>query len=419
MRKNPSFLVALVLLASVMAVPAAGAGDDDGVWSERRVLNVAHAGGDLEAPHSTLFAMKTAVAAGTDVLEMDLRLSADGVLMVHHDETVDRTTEASGPMASFTAAELHALDNAYWFVPNCWSCRGRPAEEYALRGIRTGAQPPPDGFSASDFTIPTLAEVVEAFPDRLLDVEIKEGSEAAAEALADFIAANGPVDRYLVVSFDDEVLAYFKTLAPNVATSPGLGTMTAWFATRGPLPEHRVLQVPPTFSGIEVVTRQFVDDAHANGLAVWVWFNGNDDDSEAVWQHLIDIGVDALLTGKPAAAQQVIEANAAAFAVAPALEPVAEVRGRTASVGVECPVEHADTCSSRMAIVTRGSDGRWVVASVADIEVPRGTRARVPVDLRRDGPRLLRSGPIAAYAWLIPGDDDTAPALTALELTRR
>ncbi len=419
MRKNLSFLVALVLLASAVAVPAVGADDDDGVWSERRVLNVAHAGGDLEAPHSTLFAMKTAVAAGTDVLEMDLRLSADGVLMVHHDETVDRTTEASGPMASFTADELQALDNAYWFVPNCWSCHGRPAGEYALRGIRTGAQPPPEGFSAVDFTIPTLAEVVETFPDRLLDVEIKEGSEAAAEALAEFIAANGPVDRYLVASFDDEVLAYFKTLAPNVATSPGLGTMTEWFATRGPLPEHRVLQVPPSFSGIEVVTQQFVDDAHADGLAVWVWFNGNDDDSEAVWQQLIDIGVDALLTGKPAAAQQVIDANDAAFTVAPALDPVAQVRGRSASVGVECPVGHADTCSSLAVIVARRRDGRWVVVSIADIEVARGTHAQVPVDLRRDGRRLLRSGPVAAFAWLLPRDGDTAPTIAAIELNRR
>ncbi|MEZ5167701.1 MAG: aldo/keto reductase [Acidimicrobiales bacterium] len=55
--------------------------------------------------------------------------------------------------------------------------------------------------------------------------------------------------------------------------------MTSWFFARGPLPGHQVLQVPPEFSGIEVVTQSFVDDAHAQGLAVWVWFNGNDDDS--------------------------------------------------------------------------------------------------------------------------------------------
>jgi glycerophosphoryl diester phosphodiesterase len=419
MRKNLSLLVGVVLLASAVAVPGVGAAGDDGVWSERRVLNVAHAGGDLEAPHSTLFAMKTAVAAGTDVLEMDVRLSADGVLMVHHDETVDRTTEATGTMASFTAVELQALDNAYWFVPNCWSCHDRPAEEYALRGIRSGAQPPPDGFSASDFAIPTLAEVVATFPDRVLDVEIKEGGTAAAEALADFIAANGPVDRYLVASFDDDVLAHFKTLAPNVATSPGLGTMTAWFATRGPLPDHQVLQVPPSFSGIEVVTQQFVDDAHANGLAVWVWFNGTDDDSEAVWQHLIDIGVDALLTGKPLAAQKVIDANDAGFAAAPALDPVAGVHGRTASVGVECPVLHVATCASRMAIIARRADGRWVVASITDLEVVRGTHEVVPVDLLRDGRRLLRSHPVTAFAWLFPLDGDTAPTITPIELTRR
>ena len=419
MRKNLSILVGLVLLASAVAAPGVGAADGDDVWSERRVLNVAHAGGDLEAPHSTLFAMKTAVAAGTDVLEMDLRLSADGVLMVHHDATVDRTTEATGPMASFSAAELQAFDNAYWFVPNCWSCHGRPAVEYALRGIRSGEQAPPEGFAASDFTIPTLAEVVATFPDRVLDVEIKEGSTAAASALADFIAANGPVDRYLVASFDDDVLAHFKSLAPNVATSPGLGEMTSWFATRGPLPEHEVLQVPPSFSGIDVVTQQFVDDAHANGLAVWVWFNGNDDDSEAVWQQLIDIGVDALLTGKPAAAQAVIDANGVPFAAAPAADPVAVVHGRTASVGIECPVAHVDTCSSRMAIIARAAGGRWVLAAITDVDVVRGTSEVVELDVRRAGRRLLRGGPVTAFAWMFPLDGDTAPTISPIELSRR
>ena len=419
MRRSLSLSVGLVVVASLLGGASVGAADGEEVWNERRVLNVAHAGGDLEAPHSTLYAMKTAVAAGADVLEMDLRLSADGVLMVHHDETVDRTTEATGAMASFTVAELRALDNAYWFVPDCWRCHGRPAEDYGLRGVRTGDRPPPEGFSPSDFTIPTLAEVVATFPHRVLDVEIKEGSVAAAEALADFIAANGPADRYLVASFDDAVLDHFKDLAPDVATSPGLATMTAWFASRGPLPDHQVLQVPPTFNGIEVVTPQFVDDAHANGLAVWVWFNGTDDDSDATWQYLVDIGVDALLTGKPAAAQQVIDANDAAFSAPPVLEPEAAVRGRTASFVVECSVEHVDTCTTRMVVVARTPTGRWVVAGAADIDVARASAATVAVDLHRPARRLLRSGPVPAFVWMFPLDGDTTPVIRPVELVRR
>ncbi|MDH3708221.1 MAG: glycerophosphodiester phosphodiesterase family protein, partial [Acidimicrobiia bacterium] len=327
-RSLVKLLVIAVLVVGIAVPVSAATTDPTSEWQERRVLNVAHAGGDLEAPHSTLYAMKTAVAAGTDVLELDLRLSADGVLMAHHDTTVDRTTEATGPVRDFTAAELHALDNAHWFVPNCWSCKGLPDEAYELRGIRTGERPAPAGFGPEDFTIPTLAEVVATFPHRLLDVEIKDGSDgiATAEALATFIADHGPSDRYLVASFDDDLLDHFKALAPDVATSPGLDTMTQWFATREPLPDHEVLQVPPEFSGIEVVTQQFVDDAHAAGLAVWVWFNGTDDDSPETWRHLIDLGVDALLTGKPAAAEPVIEANDVRFTVAPEVDDVASVR---------------------------------------------------------------------------------------------
>ena len=385
------------------------------------MLNVAHAGGDLEAPHSTLFAMKTAVAAGTDVLEMDLRLSADGVLMVHHDDTVDRTTEASGRLASFTAAELQNLDNGYWFVPNCWSCHDLPVEEYRYRGIRSGVVAPPAGFSSVDFAIPALADVVAAFPDRLLDVEIKDGPEgfAAAEALAAFIAENGSSDRYLVASFDDAIMDHFKSLAPDVATSPGLDATTAWFFSGGPLPGHRVLQVPPTFGGIEVVTQRFVDEAHANDLAVWVWFNGNDDDTPAVWQHLIDLGVDALLTGKPAAAQMVIGTNAVAYSSAPTVDARVAVAGRGAHVGVGCPALHVDTCSSRVVLVAFDRIHRPVVLGWADTEISRGSAGVVAVRLDPHAMRQLRGGPLAAYALMFALDTDTAPAIVEVQLSRR
>ena len=421
MRNTFSVTIITVLLATAWASAVPAAEQSPSVWEQRRVLNVAHAGGDLEAPHSTLFAMKTAVAAGSDVLEMDVRLSADGVLMVHHDTTVDRTTEATGLMGDLTAAELGALDNAYWFVPNCWSCHGEPDDAYRLRGIRTGDRPPPEGFAPSDFAIPTLAEVAEAFPDRILDVEIKDGPTgiAAADALAAFIAAHGPDDRYLVASFDDTIMAHFKSLAPDVATSPGLGETTAWFADRGPLPGHRVLQVPPTFSGIEVVTQDFVDDAHANGLAVWVWFNGNDDDTEIVWQHLIDLGVDALLTGKPAAAEATIEAADVGFAVATHTAERGRLRGRQVTLDVTCPTLHVDTCTGDLTITARHRRGHVVTIASAGIDVARGATESVSLSLWPGVAGAVRSGPVAATAAVRPTDGDTASTISRLELRRR
>ena len=274
----------------------------------RPVANLAHAGGDYEAPHSTIFAMRTAVEAGADIIDLDLRLSGDGVIMVQHDDTVDRLTGDTGAVTSFTAAQLQAMDNAYWFVPNCWSCHDRAPSEYRYRGVRTGAIAPPTGASADEFGIPTLEQVVQRFPDRRLNVEIKDGIPGA-EALAAFIATHGPADRYTVLSFDDATIQRFHELAPDVPVGPGLQAVTAWFGTRGPLPPYRYLEVPPVYGAIEVVTPKFVADAHAAGLKVYVWFNGVDDDVPEVWARLLAMGVDGLDTARPAAAEPLIAAE--------------------------------------------------------------------------------------------------------------
>jgi glycerophosphoryl diester phosphodiesterase len=152
-------------------VPEAGTVTD--LLALDRPLVIAHAGGDFEAPHSTMYAFTEAALAGTDVLEMDVMLTADDVLVVHHDDTVDRTTETTGAVRDLTYAELAALDNAHWFVPGTWSDQSLPADAYELRGIRTGERPPPPGYGPDDFRIETFRAVAEAFPDHVLDVELK------------------------------------------------------------------------------------------------------------------------------------------------------------------------------------------------------------------------------------------------------
>ena len=314
MRRSVPFLLSVgyVLSGLIAPIPGAGAITTPPI---RAVANLSHAGGDFESPHSTMYAMKRAAAAGVDVLDMDLRLSGDGVIMVQHDDTVDRLTGDTGAVTSFTAAQLRAMDNAYWFVPNCWSCHSESVGSYALRGVRTGGTPPPAGYVADDFGIATLDEVVSAFPDKRYNVEIKDGV-AGADALAAYIATHGPADRWVVVSFDSTVMEHFHAIAPDVPIAPGVDTVTAWFGSRGPLPGYSYLEVPPMYGAIEVVTPQFVADAHAAGLKVWVWFNGADDDVPAVWERLLAMGVDGLDTARPAAAEPYIAAANAARAAA-------------------------------------------------------------------------------------------------------
>ncbi|MXW74659.1 MAG: glycerophosphodiester phosphodiesterase [Acidimicrobiaceae bacterium] len=280
-----------------------------------RPLVIAHAGGDQDYPHSTIYAYAQAAAVGADILELDVQLTADGVLIVQHDDTVDRTTEATGPVAELTLSEIKALDNAYWFLPGRWGDQTQPDEEYVFRGVRTGEVEPPPGFEPDDFSVATFREVAERFPNHVLDVEIKLQSgpdgepdprtgAAAAEVLAAEIAELGREQSVIVASFNDETLAAMNELAPSVATSPGLNAMLAWFLSGAPLDSrYQVLQVPLTFEGVEVVTQELTERIHEEGRHVWVWLSGTDVvETAEFYADLLERGVDGLIAGRPAEA---------------------------------------------------------------------------------------------------------------------
>ena len=276
---------------------------------------IAHAGGDQDYPHSTIYAYTQSAAAGADILELDVQLTADGALIVQHDDTVDRTTEASGRVSDLMLSEIQALDNAHWFAPGRWGDQTLPAEQYLFRGVRTGSVEPPASFAADDFRVPTFREVAERLPHHVLDVEIKiqrgaDGEEdprtgiAAAEVLAAEIIALGREDSVIVTSFDDEVLAAFSSLAPSVATTPGEAALVNWFLAGQPLaPEHAAIQVPFTYQGIEVVTPDTVERVHREGREVWVWLSGTDVvETREFYADLLALGVDGIIAGRPAEA---------------------------------------------------------------------------------------------------------------------
>src|SRR5919109_1700925 len=156
-------LPAAALAALALAAPAVA-----NPWLERRPLNIAHQGGEIEAPSDTLYAFKRARKLGADVMEMDLHMTSDGHVVVMHDETVDRTTNGSGSVEDMTLAEVKKLDAAYWFVPGIGTTHSAAEDEYVFRGLATGDRGPPQRYTANDFTIPTLREVLEGFPDRLI-----------------------------------------------------------------------------------------------------------------------------------------------------------------------------------------------------------------------------------------------------------
>lgn len=239
-------------------------------------LLVAHRGGSKLAPENTMAAFREAVERwGADMLEMDVRLTRDGEVVVIHDETVDRTTDGSGPVFSFTLGELGGLDAGYRFTDP----EGNPS--FRGRGV----------------TVPRFEDVLLAFPGMRLNVEAKEPRVAAP--LVEIVRRHRAESRVLVA-------AEHEHCRDDVRDYPG-----PWGASRkhvfwfwalhrlpggGPYtPGADILQVPEVWKGLHIVTPDFIREAHARNIPVQVWTV----DDPADMRRLLDWGVDGIQTDRP------------------------------------------------------------------------------------------------------------------------
>ncbi len=268
----------------------------DNVWLDRRVIAYAHQGGAKEAPSSTLYAIRQALQHGATGIELDVHATRDGHVVVCHDPTLDRTTDSSGAIADVTLDELRQLDNAHWFLPGEDAVHGHPAEDYLLRG-----RAPRD----RDFGVSSLAEVLDAFPGVVLNLDIKRTAPdvvAYEEAIARVLVEHGRSDDVIVASFLDSATAAFARHAPRIGISAGTEATTEFYRRvhAGEPPQDDIgryvaLQVPARFGPVVVVDEQFVEVAHSCGLAVHVW---TVDDPEEM-EHLVGLGVDGIISDKP------------------------------------------------------------------------------------------------------------------------
>ena len=245
---------------------------------------IAHQGGDDLWPSNTLYAMERAVTLGVDVLEMDVHATRDGVLVLSHDETVERLTDGSGLIKEMTLAEIEALDAAYDWTPD--------------------DVPPVDGIyplRGQGIAIPTLEEIFEAFPGMPMNIEVKQQEPPIVEPFCQLLRQYGKEDEVLVASFHPEVMVAFRQECPEVATSatereilPFYILNQARLAAVYRAPAH-AFQVPEVSGGRRVVTERFVNAAHAHNVQVHVW---TVDDPEKM-ARLIELGVDGIITDRP------------------------------------------------------------------------------------------------------------------------
>jgi glycerophosphoryl diester phosphodiesterase len=241
---------------------------------------IAHRGGRGLAPENTLYAFRKSSALGVDVLEMDIRQTADGALVVLHDETVDRTTDGSGSVAALTLVDLRRLDAGYRWSPD--GGRTHPHRGQAL-------------------TVPTLQEVFEALPGARMNVEMKTRGTALAGPLCDLIRAHRMEQRVAVASFGQEARDAFRAACPGVATAATAEETRSLFrlamAFLEPLfePRAEVLQVPERLGGFEVLTPRFVSAARRLNLKIEVWTISEPEDMK----RLIAVPVDGIMTDHP------------------------------------------------------------------------------------------------------------------------
>lgn len=242
-----------------------------------RPLVFAHRGGAGLAPENTLAAFDAGLACGADGLELDVHLSRDGAVVVHHDRTLDRTTDRTGALGNLTAEELARVDAGFRFT-------------------RSGAFP----FRGQGIGVPTLAAVLARYPDTKIIVEMKQDDDALAAATIEVIRAAGAVDRVCLGAFGARVLRAARALEPAVASSASRQEVR-WALWRSRLgwpvrrPAYHGYQVPEVSRGRRVVSARFVAHAHAADLPVQVWTVNRTEDAE----RLLGWRVHALITDRP------------------------------------------------------------------------------------------------------------------------
>ncbi|MBK5116771.1 MAG: glycerophosphodiester phosphodiesterase [Thermoleophilia bacterium] len=349
-------LVVLLGLGGLIALllpAAASAGPTD--WTKLRALNIAHQGGEDEAPSNTMYAFDRAMKLGSDMLELDIHTTKDNKIVVIHDSTVDRTTSGTGRVYDMTMAELRQLDAGYWMVPGEGIDKQRPDSDYPYRGVRTGERKPPPAFKPRDFRLTALPEVMKKYGDVPINIEIKGASDEDvasymhnAEVLAAFLNKLGRTRGVMVASFNDAALAHFHQLAPKIDLAPATGGVAGYILADTPPPEgSKAFQVPTTFSGITVVDQAFVDKAHGDGYGVHVW-TIND---EETMNQLFDYGVDGIMTAEPMRLEKVMCERGEKRPKLPATSPGKHC-ARNVSIACEVEADSLELTGRRKAKVT-------------------------------------------------------------------
>ena len=250
-----------------------------------------HRGSAGTHPENTLESFRAAVAAGVQYLEFDLHMTRDGQVVVAHDEHLKRMCGLDSVIREMTCAELTKADAGRMLTLD-------------------GATFP---FRGKGLRVPRLADVLAAFPQLRMIVEIKQTEPSVAAPMLDLIDRAGMRRNVLVASEHQQPLDEIRKLAPEVPTNFSYlesGQFFQAIAARDAnyRPPGDAIQISHFYEGWELVTRESVEFAHKVGVEMHVWTVNE----EAEMQQLLDFGVDGLISDYPARALDVARRRASA-----------------------------------------------------------------------------------------------------------
>jgi glycerophosphoryl diester phosphodiesterase len=231
--------------------------------------------GDLAGMENSLSAFRRAVAEGYHYVETDVHATSDGVVVVQHDRVLDRTTDRVGVVARLP-----------WRV---------------VRTAKIGGREP----------VSRLEDVLEELPDALFNIDVK--AERAIQPLVEVLRRTNAFGRVCVASFSEARLEQVRRQAgEGLLTSMGTRAIARLWAA-GRLPgfvtgrrgHQRIAQVPARQGRLTVVDRRLVSAARRRGIEVHVWTIDEPDQMH----ELIDLGVDGLMTDKPAVLREVLRSR--------------------------------------------------------------------------------------------------------------
>jgi glycerophosphoryl diester phosphodiesterase len=269
-----------------------------------------HRGAAGYAPENTMPAFEKALAVGADIVEFDVHFSRDGRIVVIHDETLERTTDGTGPVSQYSWGELKRLDAGTWFDRKNEVAR------------RVQAETPPGAHSLpipeekfAGTRLPLLEEVLEwSTAVRMpISIEIKapwpfyhglEVYPGLVEKVLELVARHGDEELTSLHSFDHRAVLRSKEINPNITTLVAYsGAILV-----DPASPARAARANGIAIGSNWVTPELVDTLHAEDICIFGWGLGEEPFTQAAdLRRLVEMGVDFVSGGFPDLLRQVVE----------------------------------------------------------------------------------------------------------------